>query len=329
MRVGAAVKPLPFISHAKLAVVLGATTVLLLAADLRAERVGYRFQGNLIQSGSPGNYTLFSTSVPKTSPIAGTFSYDTTAPCMDCDPSDGVRTYHQLIQGGYTLNINNGAIQLSANDYTITIANDSGSSPVDSFIVDYTYDSTVMPPVTPDPIQKNGTAFTGTKAQVYLQLDWPAETFTDLDEPKLTSDRPITPGASVCSFCADVESSSTPRFFSVTLPLTAISPLPGDYNVNGKFDLGDYTEWRKAFGESQPQYLYADGNDNGVVDIADYIVWRKAGVASGTGSVLGAIVPEPASLMLTAAGFAIVAACRLRLRHRPSSIGENRPWHSI
>jgi type II secretory pathway pseudopilin PulG len=299
----------------KFAVVLGTTTVFLSAAELRAERVGFSFQGALIQSGSAGTYTLFSTSVPKTSPISGTFSYDTTTPGVDIET--GVRSYHQLIHGGYTLDINNGAVQLSASDYKINVANDYGLPALDAFIVDYTYDSVGIPPLTPEPILKNGAPWTGTKAQVFLQMNWTPETFGDPDEPKLTLDRPNTAGYSVCSFCADVASSSTPRFFSVS-SITRIIPLPGDYNVNGKFDSGDYAEWRKAFGESQPQALFADGDNDGVVDMADYVVWRKAMTTAGAGATFGSVIPEPVGLLLAGtAGVVFFAIGRRNMMRIP------------
>jgi len=45
----------------------------------RAERVGYQFSGAF--SGTGCCYTLFDVAgVPRTAPVTGTFSYDTTAP---------------------------------------------------------------------------------------------------------------------------------------------------------------------------------------------------------------------------------------------------------
>ena len=139
----------------KHAIVLVVATVLIAPDHVRAERVGFSFQGNLQQIGPAGNYTIFGISVPKTSPVTGTFSYDTTTPGVDGDP--GVRTYHQEIQGGYTLNINNGAIRLAASDYIVTVANDFVRTPenVDIFSVDF--DSRFVP--APDPIIVNGAPF--------------------------------------------------------------------------------------------------------------------------------------------------------------------------
>jgi hypothetical protein len=66
----------------------------------------------------------------------------------------------------------------------------------------------------------------------------------------------------------------------------------------------------------------ADGNIDGVVDLADFEVWqnhfgdvRLAGFGEQTPN-FGAAVPEPASLLMVAAGAAILAArargCRIR-----------------
>jgi hypothetical protein len=76
-------------------------------------------------------------------------------------------------------------------------------------------------------------------------------------------------------------------------------PPAGDYNRDGKLDTNDFSEWRKAFGESQPQFMYADGNNDAMVDAADFVIWRKA-LTAGSGA---AIVPEPASLTIIIGGF--------------------------
>ncbi len=294
-------KLLPITNPVRLAIGLVAAAVLVSPDELRAERVGFSFEGALQQIGTPGTYTLFGISVPKTSPVAGTFSYDTTTPGVDTEP--GVRTFHQLIQGGYTLNINSGAIQLSASDYVVTVANDFPRIPeaVDIFSVDYNYDS--INGITPAPINVNGGPWGGTRAFIKVELSWLAATFTDPDEPKLTSDRPLTPIPGVSAF---VGSSASPRFFSVT-SIAALPPLLGDYNRNGTVDSNDLAEWRKAFGAAGEPFLYADGNGDGVVDAADYVVWRKALGSIGAGGALPSAVPEPTGLMLAAMGLIVFA----------------------
>jgi hypothetical protein len=59
--------------------------------------------------------------------------------------------------------------------------------------------------------------------------------------------------------------------------VTAVPPpaLPGDYNLNGVVDSADYLVWRKAFGQTVPQFSSADGDGSSIVNNADYDVWRS------------------------------------------------------
>lgn len=284
-------------------------TALLSAGELLAERVGYSFTGTLTGTST---ISLYGYNVPRPSPISGTFSYDTTASCVDCDPSDGVRTFHQSIQGGYTLNINNGQVQLSANDYLITVYNDFGAGQNDQFSIDYNYDSAGNPPVTPAPILEHGNPWSGptkTRAFIKLQLNWPGTKFTDPDEPKLTGDRPTTSDASICATCAFVGSSGSTRLLAVSpSSILAIAPTAGDYNYDGKYDDSDYIEWRKLFGGSQPPWA----DNNGAVDLSDYLPWRKAQSASASGATFANTIPEPTSLLLFVVGLSLIVTGQRR-----------------
>jgi hypothetical protein len=86
-----------------------------------------------------------------------------------------------------------------------------------------------------------------------------------------------------------------------------ITPLmPGDFTLDRKVDVDDYSLWRSTFGPTGVSE--ADWNRDGSVDAADYVVWRKnAGMASVSNLV--ATVPEPASapLELVLISFAIAA----------------------
>jgi hypothetical protein len=183
------------------------------------------------------------------------------------------------------------------------VANDTGTSQNDVFIIEYNYDSGNG--ITPAPIQEHSTAWAGSRAYIKLQLSWPGTTFPDADEPKLTAARPLTSDA---TFAAVVGSSPTPRLFTVSPPVSAIVPPAGDYNYDGKLDGSDHIEWRKAFGETQSP-LYADGDSNGVVAAGDYIVWRMD-AGNATGVSLGSIAPEPASLFLLGIGLAVLILFR-------------------
>jgi hypothetical protein len=273
----------------RVAAVIIAAAVACFPRDASAVRVGYQFQGNLIPSGSGTTYTLFGISVPKNSPVVGTFTYDTTAAGVDAEP--GVKNFSQLINGGLKLNINNGAIRLSAKDYVITVANDfpRGPANVDLFSADYNSQSNPAP----SPILVNGTPYGGSTAYIKVELSWPGETFIDQDEPKLTPDRPLMPGGGTLAF---VGSSGIPRFLNIN-SISAITVLPGDYNFDGTADNDDYHEWRRVFGDGSPNCLHADGNGDGIVDSADFVVWRKA-MPPSSAAMNQSNVPEPAGLVL-------------------------------
>ena len=76
-------------------------------------------------------------------------------------------------------------------------------------------------------------------------------------------------------------SNSATALFDVT------GVLSGDFNRNGVVDAADYIVWRKGLGTTYVQ--------------SDYQVWRTnfgQSAASGTGSLDGTAIPEPASILL-------------------------------
>ncbi|MEO1497048.1 MAG: polysaccharide lyase 6 family protein [Planctomycetota bacterium] len=81
---------------------------------------------------------------------------------------------------------------------------------------------------------------------------------------------------------------------------------PGDYNGDGLVDVGDYTAWRDAFGQSGAG-LAADGDGNGVVDGGDYAVWRNAFLGASSQS---AAIPEPSGLAILLVTLAAAARRR-------------------
>lgn len=271
--------------------------------SLQAERVGFGFTGNLAVPGS-GNITLFGVSVPRTSQLSGTFSYDTAMQGLEIGP--GIQAYPQTISGGYTLSIHGGAIRLNASDYLITVTNDTGSPPADTFSLEYDYDSAAVPPRTPEKIWVNGSEWTGPRAFLRMELSWDPSTFMDTE---LTADRPLAPDPGII---AAVGSSGTPRLITVT-SISPIVPVCEDYNRSGVLESSDYIEWRKAFGQS---LSYADGNEDGLVDAADYVVWRKAATSVfGSGAARGsevASVPEPAAFFTAITGLLLLSGKRLR-----------------
>jgi hypothetical protein len=292
-------------------------TLLAVCSNSRGERVGFEFTGAL-QGGSTGTYSLFGINIPRNSPIAGTFSYDTTTEGIEAE--SGTRKFPQFIHGGYNLDINNGAIRLSASDYVVTVADDYQRMPeaVDLISIDFDSRNKLMSA----PILVNGEPWTGPTAFLKVELSWPASAFEGADEPKLASDRPLGPDPGVSAF---VGSTVVPRLLLIDA-ISAIAPLVGDYNRDGKQQASDYAEWRRAFGKAGESYLYADGNKDGVVDVADYVVFRHA---SGH-AVANSAIPEPRGFTLTVTGavwFAAWAFNRHSLLYSDTS--RRRSWKRV
>jgi hypothetical protein len=269
----------------------------------RGERVGFAFTGNLVQVGSPGTYTMFGKTVPKTSPVTGTFSYDTTS--TGVAGGDGNLAFRQLIQGGYTLNVNNGDVRISASDYTINLTDDfqpgTGGDPIDYLDVDFSSMTAV-----PQSLQVNGVVYSSL-ALLKSVLAWDSDAFEQLPGEPLHAQ---LPGSELNAYNGFIGGSS-PRAMMVS-SITPIVPMAGDYNVNGVQDVGDFVEWRKAFGGSMPVASYADGNHDNFVDGADYVVWRMMSAASG--SLGGPNVPEAGATCSVVLLLSAFAQARLKRR---------------
>ena len=83
--------------------------------------------------------------------------------------------------------------------------------------------------------------------------------------------------------------------------------VQGDYNGNGTVDAADYVLWRNG------GPLQNEVNTPGTVDASDYTAWRaRFGNTSGSGSLVGAAVPEPSALLLACSAVvgALVTAVR-------------------
>jgi hypothetical protein len=290
-----------------------------LCGNLRGERVGFKFTGAL-ESGTTGSHALFGIDAPGKLPISGTFSYDTTTEGIETEP--GIRTFPQFIQGGYNLDINNGAIRLSTSEYVVMVADDFQRFPED---VDLISVELLFPRPTA-PILVNGVPWNGAPALLRVELSWPSSAFEGPDEPKLAPDRPLSPDPGVSAIVGNIP---TPRTFKID-SISAIAPLAGDYNRDGNLDTNDFAEWRRAFGQAGEAFRYADGNADGVVDMADYVVFRKglAVAATGTGVLT---LPEPGGLAV-AAGVVISLAVFWSF-HRgscvPYSGSRRRQWQRV
>src|SRR5690606_55796 len=80
-----------------------------------------------------------------------------------------------------------------------------------------------------------------------------------------------------------------------------VQGLPGDFNLDGKVNLADYTVWRDNLGAANDGGLNGNGNNLGAVDAADYAVWKQHfGTTSGSlaASTATQQVPEPRGVWL-------------------------------
>jgi hypothetical protein len=84
------------------------------------------------------------------------------------------------------------------------------------------------------------------------------------------------------------------------LTIRSCAAIAGDYNGNCAADVADYTVWRNTKGQAaSPAGSGADGDVSGTIGPGDYDVWKTSfGNVSGSGSLTGAAVPEPAALVL-------------------------------
>jgi hypothetical protein len=100
----------------------------------------------------------------------------------------------------------------------------------------------------------------------------------------------------------------------ISIPVSFLVVLPGDYNGNGIVDGADYVLWRNSEGQSVTTGTGADGDRNGTIGPGDYTVWRShfGDTASGVGAA--AAVPEGTTLVLALVGVCLGGLRRTTLR---------------
>ena len=108
--------------------------------------------------------------------------------------------------------------------------------------------------------------------------------------------------------------------FAEALAGTGTGMVPGDYNGNGLIDAADYTVWRDHLGNTGAPGIPGDGDDgtltgtpDGTVDANDYAYWvSRFGATSGAGSLSpsASAVPEPAGVLMSLVGIALLGAIR-------------------
>jgi hypothetical protein len=105
---------------------------------------------------------------------------------------------------------------------------------------------------------------------------------------------------------------------AVSLPVSALATLPGDYNGNGVVDAADFSVWRSCEGETGTN-LQADGNGDGVVDQTDRDLWKAH---YGERASLSVVPEAPAIIVWTGvvlAGIGIV----VYYRHQSAAVASH------
>lgn len=105
---------------------------------------------------------------------------------------------------------------------------------------------------------------------------------------------------------------------TMTLTLTGITRLAGDYNNDLVVDANDYVVWRETTGQSGPAFGGADGDGNGIVTDDDYSVWRAhfGQTATAGGASFAAAIPEPASAWIALIACAAIVSANGRRSNR-------------
>jgi hypothetical protein len=100
-----------------------------------------------------------------------------------------------------------------------------------------------------------------------------------------------------------------------TFTLAAPPTVAGDYDNSGSVDAADYVVWVKTLNRTAaPAGTGADGSGNGIVGPEDFDFWRArfGNPSAGSGSSLGAAVPEPGSTVLVVVGIMTSVSQRRR-----------------
>jgi hypothetical protein len=93
----------------------------------------------------------------------------------------------------------------------------------------------------------------------------------------------------------------------------AVAFAAADFNEDGFVDGEDLAAWRLGMGTTLgATHSQGDANGDGAVDGSDFLMWQLQLNGAGPNGSLAPSVPEPAGLVLSLAGLALIAAVRRR-----------------
>jgi hypothetical protein len=121
----------------------------------------------------------------------------------------------------------------------------------------------------------------------------------------------INAGTRVSAPYADLAGLPRPAGGSIDIGAYEFGALLGDFSRDGAVSASDFVMWRNTLDSTVTRFAGADGNGNGLIDQADNALWRAHFGGSAAGS--GGAIPEPAALVLVAAGLCYAAISRCRL----------------
>ena len=105
-------------------------------------------------------------------------------------------------------------------------------------------------------------------------------------------------------------------------PMSSLSSLPGDANLDGRVDLFDFAVLRGNFGMTDATWVFGDFDGDGIVGINDYLIFvANFGNYLPTNMRISEVscefamttnIPEPASIAIItfSGGFLIIDRCR-------------------
>ena len=90
----------------------------------------------------------------------------------------------------------------------------------------------------------------------------------------------------------------------------ATAPKPGDANVDGFVNGGDYTIWADHYLQTGQNWETGDFNGDGIVDGGDYTIWAD----NYAEAAMASAVPEPSTLALFGIGAVVLLPYTIRRR---------------
>jgi len=251
-------------------------------ATARAEKVGFRFSGMVVQPS-----TVFGHSLALGSPASGRFVYDlASVKTHDLDRGDG-KGFRQRIFGGLALDV--GGTTFRADDYLAAVFNDDPTSQ-GADILEVYFANGLSPPLE-KPLIVDGVPHT----MGLLNVSFRNPSGTSFSDWTLPNDLP--PNSFPLPHFAFISDTTENPFDDALVMISSFSRLAvidGDFDFDADVDGDDFLAWQRTLRSTTN--LAADADGNNIVDSGDLIIWKAR---FGDGSLTIATVPEPPATVWT------------------------------